>query len=244
MRDKKKRIDMVKKGMEYFRSIHSPSYNFHISKISHEEKTSLQIGGTESASGRYRNSVSMQYFVFIFNQVLVSYVNESRGAVRNFINHAQNEIKKNKGDGKSEIYSVNFCRMDLPKSKTFSIKNKKSTTENCCFSMARRRCRSVSPSPSLTDISKIMQTVKLQTLRPENSAKCKKLLRCNGYPIKVLLYPEESWARTATSSYWKLSPIWWNYSRCKVIEVTGTKRTFSLQRYISTKMNNRMLRIH
>lgn len=43
--------------------------------------------------------------------------------------------------------------------------------------------------------------------------------------LKVLLYPEEGWARTATNSYWLLSIPWWNRSRCKVIQVAGTRRS-------------------
>ncbi|XP_070520811.1 uncharacterized protein [Cardiocondyla obscurior] len=58
----------------------------------------------------------------------------------------------------------------------------------------------------------------------ENRGKCcKKLLRYNGYPNKVLLFPEEGWARSASSSYWTLTPFWWSRSRCKVVEVAGTR---------------------
>jgi len=42
--------------------------------------------------------------------------------------------------------------------------------------------------------------------------------------LKVLLYPEEGWARSAVSSYWTLTPTWWNRSKCKVVEVTGTRK--------------------
>ncbi|XP_076285823.1 uncharacterized protein LOC143211740 isoform X4 [Lasioglossum baleicum] len=59
----------------------------------------------------------------------------------------------------------------------------------------------------------------------ENRGKCcKKLLRYDGYPNKVLLFPEEGWARSASSSYWTLSLFWWSRSRCKVVEVAGTRR--------------------
>lgn len=52
---------------------------------------------------------------------------------------------------------------------------------------------------------------------------CKKLLRFNGYPNKVLLYPEEGWARNASSSYLmiKLCPWWRNL--CIVEEIAGTR---------------------
>ncbi|XP_071439155.1 uncharacterized protein [Hetaerina americana] len=53
---------------------------------------------------------------------------------------------------------------------------------------------------------------------------CRKMLRPGGSPSKVLLFPEEGWARSASSSYWTLSPAWWSHSRCKVVEVAGTRR--------------------
>jgi hypothetical protein len=42
--------------------------------------------------------------------------------------------------------------------------------------------------------------------------------------LQVLLFPEEGWARSASSSYWTLTPAWWSHSRCKVVEVAGTRR--------------------
>jgi hypothetical protein len=42
--------------------------------------------------------------------------------------------------------------------------------------------------------------------------------------VQVLLFPEEGWARSASSSYWTLTPAWWSRSRCKVVEVAGTRR--------------------
>ncbi|XP_018897220.1 uncharacterized protein [Bemisia tabaci] len=54
-----------------------------------------------------------------------------------------------------------------------------------------------------------------------DEVKCsKKLLKDS----KVLLYPEEGWARSAASSYWMLRPSWWKPSSCKVVEVAGTRR--------------------
>ncbi|XP_077284462.1 uncharacterized protein LOC143910003 [Arctopsyche grandis] len=53
---------------------------------------------------------------------------------------------------------------------------------------------------------------------------CKKLLKHSGHPNKVLLFPEEGWARSASSSYWTLQPSWWSRTRCKVVEVAGTRR--------------------
>lgn len=87
-----------------------------------------------------------------------------------------------KSDGKNENFGISLKKVDNHR-KTFGFK-KKSASENCCFSITRR-CRSVSPSPPSTDISTITQTAKLQTLRPENLTRCKKLLRCSGYPNKV-----------------------------------------------------------
>uniref|UniRef100_A0A8W7PHF1 Uncharacterized protein n=1 Tax=Anopheles coluzzii TaxID=1518534 RepID=A0A8W7PHF1_ANOCL len=52
---------------------------------------------------------------------------------------------------------------------------------------------------------------------------CKKLLRYNGYPNKVLLYPEEGWARSAASSYWTIAPCRWRRNRCIVEEVAGSR---------------------
>ncbi|KAI9553594.1 hypothetical protein GHT06_021515 [Daphnia sinensis] len=59
----------------------------------------------------------------------------------------------------------------------------------------------------------------------ENDVRWSKLLRHDGTPTKVLLYPEEGWARTATNAYWLLSIPWWNRNRCKVVEVAGTRRS-------------------
>ena len=90
----------------------------------------------------------------------------------------------------ADIYStVNLWKIENPKKTSTAIK-KKSPAENCCFSMARRRCRSASPSPPVTtDVyAKIPPTIRTQTMRTENLTRCKKLLRCNGCPNKVSLY--------------------------------------------------------
>ncbi|XP_065218690.1 uncharacterized protein LOC135844415 [Planococcus citri] len=148
-----------------------------------------------------------------------------------------------KSDCNKDAYCVNR-KLESNKTITKFAVKKKSPTDNCCFSMTRRRCRSVSPPPPpiFTEISTISNnfapSAKIQTLRLESSIKCKKLLRCNGYPNKVILYPEESWARSAASSYWTLSPTWWNCSRCKVVEVTGTKRFTAQAKMIETDSGN------
>ncbi|XP_058795787.1 uncharacterized protein LOC131666834 isoform X2 [Phymastichus coffea] len=69
----------------------------------------------------------------------------------------------------------------------------------------------------------------------ENRGKCcRKLLRYNGYSNKVLLFPEEGWARSASSSYWTLTPFWWSRSRCKVVEVAGTRRYSTQAKMVDT----------
>lgn len=89
-------------------------------------------------------------------------------------------------------YCINTKKLESNhKTKSFAVK-KKSPADNCCFSMTRRRCRSVSPPPPFTDISTISnnltQTAKIQTLRLESSIDCRKILRCNGYPNKVCIF--------------------------------------------------------
>ncbi|XP_058465287.1 uncharacterized protein LOC131438910 [Malaya genurostris] len=61
---------------------------------------------------------------------------------------------------------------------------------------------------------------------------CKKLLRYNGYPNKVLLYPEEGWARSAASSYWTITPCRWRRNRCIVEEVAGSRKQSTQGRMI------------
>ncbi|XP_063706380.1 uncharacterized protein LOC134835432 [Culicoides brevitarsis] len=68
----------------------------------------------------------------------------------------------------------------------------------------------------------------------ENRGKCcKKLLRVNGYPNKVLLYPEESWARSAASSYLYLTPCRWRRSTCIVEEVAGSRKISTHAKMVS-----------
>ncbi|CAG9111916.1 unnamed protein product [Plutella xylostella] len=52
------------------------------------------------------------------------------------------------------------------------------------------------------------------------------LTQCESdFILDVLLFPEEGWARSASSSYWTLQPSWWRRERCKVVEVAGTRRS-------------------
>lgn len=47
----------------------------------------------------------------------------------------------------------------------------------------------------------------------------------SSFPItKVLLYPEEGWARSAASSYWTIAPCRWRRNRCIVEEVAGSRK--------------------
>ncbi|KAL1115719.1 hypothetical protein AAG570_006009, partial [Ranatra chinensis] len=55
---------------------------------------------------------------------------------------------------------------------------------------------------------------------------------------QVLLYPEEGWARSAASSYWTLAPCWWNKSRCKVVEIAGTRRYTTRAKLIESEKGN------
>ncbi|CAG5094930.1 Protein of unknown function [Cotesia congregata] len=52
--------------------------------------------------------------------------------------------------------------------------------------------------------------------------------------LVVLLFPEEGWARSASSSYWTLTPFWWSRSRCKVVEVAGTRRYTTQAKMVDT----------
>ena len=54
---------------------------------------------------------------------------------------------------------------------------------------------------------------------------CRKILKYEGYPNKVMLFPYEGWARPASLSYWILKTPWWSRKRCKIVEVSGMKKT-------------------
>lgn len=60
----------------------------------------------------------------------------------------------------------------------------------------------------------------------ETRGKCfKKLLRHDGLPLKVLLFPYEGWAQPAVLSHWTLiKTSWWSKKRCKIVEVCGTRK--------------------
>jgi len=46
----------------------------------------------------------------------------------------------------------------------------------------------------------------------------------DGGGCRVLLYPDEGWARPAALSSWLLQSVWWSRSRCRVVELCGTRR--------------------
>ncbi|XP_014290196.1 uncharacterized protein [Halyomorpha halys] len=71
--------------------------------------------------------------------------------------------------------------------------------------------------------------------KPPTPVSCKKILKKTN---KVLLYPEEGWARSAASSYWTLSPCWWRRNACKVVEVAGTRRYATRARMMESEKGN------
>ncbi|EDW10824.2 uncharacterized protein Dmoj_GI18347 [Drosophila mojavensis] len=70
---------------------------------------------------------------------------------------------------------------------------------------------------------------------------CKKLLKFNGHSNKILLYPEEGWARTASSSYWTITPCWWQPNRCRIVECAGTQRQATKARMLPMNQQGSLL---
>ncbi|XP_034478101.1 uncharacterized protein LOC117784464 [Drosophila innubila] len=70
---------------------------------------------------------------------------------------------------------------------------------------------------------------------------CKKLLKFNGNSNKILLYPEEGWARTASSSYWTITPCWWQPNRCRIVECAGTQRLATKARMLPMEQQGSLL---
>ncbi|XP_060657699.1 uncharacterized protein LOC132792373 [Drosophila nasuta] len=70
---------------------------------------------------------------------------------------------------------------------------------------------------------------------------CKKLLKFNGNSNKILLYPEEGWARTASSSYWTITPCWWQPNRCRIVECSGTQRQATRARMLPMEQQGSLL---
>ncbi|CAL4154985.1 unnamed protein product [Meganyctiphanes norvegica] len=62
------------------------------------------------------------------------------------------------------------------------------------------------------------------------------LLRDNDkLPEKVLLYPEEGWAKAASNSHWLLKTPWWSRKHVHVLEVQGTKRHKTVARILPSQ---------
>ena len=51
-----------------------------------------------------------------------------------------------------------------------------------------------------------------------------KMLKKDGYPNRVLLFPYEGWARPACQTYWILKTPWWSKKRCKVVQICGSTK--------------------
>ncbi|CAD7011373.1 unnamed protein product [Ceratitis capitata] len=57
----------------------------------------------------------------------------------------------------------------------------------------------------------------------------------------ILLYPEEGWARTASSSYWTITPCWWQPNRCRIEEFTGTQRQSTKAKMVPLEQKGSLL---
>ncbi|KAL7737960.1 hypothetical protein ACLKA6_006322 [Drosophila palustris] len=57
----------------------------------------------------------------------------------------------------------------------------------------------------------------------------------------ILLYPEEGWARTASSSYWTITPCWWQPNRCRIVECAGTQRQATKARMLPMEQQGSLL---
>lgn len=60
-------------------------------------------------------------------------------------------------------------------------------------------------------------------------------------PFQILLYPEEGWARTASSSYWTITPCWWQPNRCRIVECSGTQRRATKARMLPLEQQGSLL---
>ncbi|XP_017872686.1 PREDICTED: uncharacterized protein LOC108620291, partial [Drosophila arizonae] len=58
---------------------------------------------------------------------------------------------------------------------------------------------------------------------------------------QILLYPEEGWARTASSSYWTITPCWWQPNRCRIVECAGTQRQATKARMLPMDQQGSLL---
>ncbi|KNC30990.1 hypothetical protein FF38_08840 [Lucilia cuprina] len=58
---------------------------------------------------------------------------------------------------------------------------------------------------------------------------------------RILLYPEEGWARTASSSYWTITPCWWQPNRCRIEEFAGTQRQVTKAKMVPLEQKGSLL---
>lgn len=49
-----------------------------------------------------------------------------------------------------------------------------------------------------------------------------KLLKAEGYPNRVLLFPYEGLSKPTCQTFWTIKPTWWNKKRCKIVEISGS----------------------
>ena len=76
----------------------------------------------------------------------------------------------------------------------------------------------------------------------ENRGKCcRKVLKYEGYPSKVLLFPYEGWARPAGQSYWLIKTPWWSRKRCKIVEVCGAKKYVTKGKMVDSGSGNMVI---
>ncbi|KAK2159977.1 hypothetical protein LSH36_142g02015 [Paralvinella palmiformis] len=61
-----------------------------------------------------------------------------------------------------------------------------------------------------------------------------RLLKHEGHPSKILLFPYEGWARPACMTYWILDVPWWSKKRCRVVEVCGTKKNTTKAKIVNS----------
>lgn len=59
--------------------------------------------------------------------------------------------------------------------------------------------------------------------------------------MQILLYPEEGWARTASSSYWTITPCWWQPNRCRIEEFAGTQRQVTKAKMVPLEQKGSLL---
>lgn len=73
---------------------------------------------------------------------------------------------------------------------------------------------------------------------------CLKFLNNEGFPNKILLFPDEGWAASATCAHWILKIPWWSKTRCKVVEINGTKRYSTRAKMIDTGKGTMWIKGH